>query len=669
MKKFLFLLLLLPTLVQAQFTYVTNNSTITITGYTGPGGAVTIPDTLDGLPVTCIGSNAFEQATSVTNITISTNVTSILDWAFYYCSSLTEITIPGSVTNLGPYGFEFCSSLTNVIILNGLTRIENSTFGYCHSLSSVELPESIASIDSSAFGYCDSLTHFNLSCNVTNLGMEVFYGCSSLVAINVDVLNPVYSSASGIVFNKDQTALVQYPPALRGGYLVPDTVTSIKDRAFSGCGGLTSITITTNIVSIGSYAFYDCILTNVEIPSSVTSLSTGLFELCHSLAHVSLPNTLTNIGMSAFSDCSSLNGVIIPAGVSTIGPYAFFTCDSLTSLTVPNNVTNIGPRAFASCVRLVEINVGSLNPYYTSASGVLFDKTLTVLLQCPGGKSGGYAIPGSVKYVGDDAFTYCINLTGISIPTSVTNLGTYAFANSALRSVTVPGSITSWGNSTFQSCTSLTNAVILDGVTSIGNAAFYLCSSLTNVVIPNTVTNLGSSAFANCSRLARVILSDNLVSIGAAAFRNCVKLTSVTIPDSVVLMAYEAFQNCTALPGIYFKGNPPALGSFVFNGDNKATVYYLPSTTGWGTTFGDLPAVLWNPQVQTTGNNFGVRTNKYGFTIAGTSNLVIVVESCTNLGNPSWTPVGTNTLRNGLSYFSDARWTNYPTRFYRLRSP
>jgi hypothetical protein len=107
----------------------------------------------------------------------------------------------------------------------------------------------------------------------------------------------------------------------------------------------------------------------------------------------------------------------------------------------------------------------------------------------------------------------------------------------------------------------------------------------------------------------------------------------------------------------------------VFDGDINATVYYLLGTTGWGPTLGGRPTVLWNPQVPTSDASFGVRTNGFGFTITGSSNLVIVVEVCVNLAHPIWSPVGTNTLTGGSSYFSDPKWTNYPGRFYRLRSP
>jgi hypothetical protein len=107
----------------------------------------------------------------------------------------------------------------------------------------------------------------------------------------------------------------------------------------------------------------------------------------------------------------------------------------------------------------------------------------------------------------------------------------------------------------------------------------------------------------------------------------------------------------------------------VFSGGSNATAYYLPGTTGWGTTFGGRPAVLWSPRVQTSSASFGVLTNAFGFTIAGSTNLVVVIEACTNVANPTWSPVGTNTLTGGSSYFSDPQWTNYPARFYRLRSP
>jgi len=109
----------------------------------------------------------------------------------------------------------------------------------------------------------------------------------------------------------------------------------------------------------------------------------------------------------------------------------------------------------------------------------------------------------------------------------------------------------------------------------------------------------------------------------------------------------------------------------VFDGDNNVIVYYLPGTTGWSdfaNNTGVLTA-LWLPQVQTSDASFGVQANQFGFNINWARGQTLVVEACTDLSNPVWTPVATNTLTGGSSYFSDSQWTNYPGRFYRLRSP
>jgi hypothetical protein len=106
----------------------------------------------------------------------------------------------------------------------------------------------------------------------------------------------------------------------------------------------------------------------------------------------------------------------------------------------------------------------------------------------------------------------------------------------------------------------------------------------------------------------------------------------------------------------------------VFSGDN-ATVYYLPSSTGWGSTFDGLPAELWNPQIQASGASFGVQNNRFGFNITGTTNISIVVQACTNLANPAWVALQNVTLTNGSFYFSDSQWTNFPGRYYRISAP
>jgi hypothetical protein len=342
-----------------------------------------------------------------------------------------------------------------------------------------------------------------------------------------------------------------------------------------------------------------------------TTCVTGLLPL---LLLLTLPAAVeaqftyvTNNGAITITGYTGSGGVVIIPNkitgmpVTSIGPSAFQFNSRLTSVAITNSVTSIGDGAFAACPSLTAITVDVVNPVFSSVAGVLHTKSQTTLVQYPGGKAGAYTISNTVTSIGNWAFASCTGLTSVTIGNKVADIGVYAFE---------------------------------------------FCTNLSSVTIPNSVINIAFGAFEVCSKLITVTIGNRLASIGDYAFEFCTNLTAV-----------------------YFTGNAASVGSTVFFGDSKATVYYLPGTIGWASTFAGVPAVLWNPQVQTSRASFGVRTNRFGFDIAGSSNLVLVVEACTNLANPLWSPVGTNTLTSGSSYFSDPRWTNLTRRFYRLRSP
>jgi hypothetical protein len=339
-----------------------------------------------------------------------------------------------------------------------------------------------------------------------------------------------------------------------------------------------------------------------------------------------IPASVTKIGDWAFALCFNLVGVTIPAGVTSIGADAFWNCYGLTNIAIPAGVTNIGEDAFSFCYGLAAITVDADNAFYGSTNGVLFDKSQSTLIQYPlGGAGGSYAIPGSVTHLGDDAFAGAF-LTNIMIPATVTSIGDYVFWN----------------------CHSLTGIAIPASVTSISEGSFASCDNLTSVTIPNSVTNIGESAFQSCTSLA-----------------------SVTIPGSVTSFGVFAFESCASLDGVYFTGNAPGVDSTVFESDNNTTAYYLPGSAGWDdfSTNAGIPAVLWNPLIQTGDGGFGVQNNQFGFNITGTNNFTVVVEACTNLAGPVWIPLQTNTLANGFFSFSDPQWTNYPCRYYGLGFP
>ena len=372
---------------------------------------------------------------------------------------------------------------------------------------------------------------------------------------------------------------------------------------------------------------------SVIIPATITSwpvtcIGVDAFGFS-GLSNISIPDSITNIEGSAFEGCSNLTSVIIPGSVTGIGCYAFWSCTSLTNLMIGKGVTNIGGAAFSKCTQLAAITVDTLNSAFSSVDGVLVSSGKSALIAFPSGKGQTYSTLDSVTSIGDYAFWSCARLTNITIGNSVTNIGRQSFAE----------------------CTGLVSATLGSNVATIGGLAFNDCSSLTSVSIPDSVSSIGSG-----------------LAPAGGAFGFCTALTKVTVGKSITNIGDYAFVFCHSLASLYFRGNSPNQGAQVFWSDN-ATVYYLPGTTGWGPTFGGLPAVLWNPQAQTGDASFGVRQNRFGFNITGTAGIPIVVEASADLAARLWVPLQSCMLTNGLIYFSDPQWANYASRFYRIRSP
>lgn len=199
--------------VRAQYTFETNNGTITITQYTGPGGDVTIPDTITGLSVSGIGESAFYHCSSVTNIIIPNGVTSIGGWAFSWATNLTSITLPTSVTNIAQSAFNYCTSLTSIAIPNRVITIEPYVFYRCSSLTSITIPNTVTSIGEAAFAECHGLNRVTIGNNVTTLGNRAFYTCRSLTGAYFAGNAPNLGTN---VFGAGTTATIYYLPGTTG---------------------------------------------------------------------------------------------------------------------------------------------------------------------------------------------------------------------------------------------------------------------------------------------------------------------------------------------------------------------------------------------------------------------------------------------------------------------
>ena len=556
-------------------------------GYKGtkPTGNVTINSRTRG-----IAGAAFSGCSDLTSVTIPNSVTSIGNYAFHGCSGLKSITIPNSVTSIGDYAFRVCSGLTSVIIPNSVTSIGESAFSGCSGLKSVTIGNSVTSIGTNAFSDCIGLTSVAIGNSVTSIGYGAFSGCSSLTSVTI-----------------------------------PNSVTSIGDYAFSGCSGLTSITIPESVISIGTGAFSGTRWYNAQPdgilyidnlllgykgtkPTGDVIINSGtrviadyaLFN-CSDLTSVTIPNSVTSIGDYAFRGCSGLTSITIPESVTSIGDCAFWGCSGLTDVTIPNSVTSIGWGAFVYCSGLTSIKVEDENTKYDSrndCNAIIETETNTLIAGCQ-----NTIIPNSVTSI-VAAFEGCTGLTSVTIPESVTSIGSNAFFDcSGLTSFTIPNSVTSIGNNAFYGCSGLTDVwCYAESVPITGSQVFYnsSISSATlhvpegsvkayrttepwswfgNIVpIPSlaitfadanfkascvanwdtngdgelskqeaaAVTDLGTAFKGNttityCNELQYFT---GLTTIDNYAFYNCSNLTSITIPESVTSIGDRAFYGC-----------------------------------------------------------------------------------------------------------------------------
>ena len=565
---------------------------------------------------------------SVTYNGTNYSVTSIGYAAFSYCTGLTEISIPNSVTSIGEWAFNCCTGLTEVTIPNSVTSIGYSAFEYCSGLTEVTIPNSVTSIGSSAF---DKTPFYN---NLQD-GL-IYFGC----------------------------VLYEYKGTMPSNMVIDikEGTVSVSPSAFSGCTGLTEVTIPNSITSIGTSAFYGCtglttVNFNAENCTSMGSYSSPVFEGCSNLTTVNIGEAVKMIPNCAFYNCTGLTSVIIPNSITSIGRSAFYGCTFLTEVTIPNSVTSIGERAFSGCTGLTTVNFNAENCTTMGTSSYPVFEGCTNLKTLNIGES--------VKIIPDNAFRECTGLTSVTIGNSVTSIGSYAFygcniAKTIWLTNTPPNGYKNVSSKVHyvanEQYKGLSNVKIYPYISSLFETggvryvpvspsertcdAIDCCydSTATNIQIDSIVLykgvamtvkevmpytlynqdyiktlsinnsgNIGNYACYDCDSISSAILTNN-GNVGEEAFYSCKNLTTVSLGDSIKSIGSNAFENCTTLSKIVIPNGVISIGVSTFNGCTSMTKAIVGNgvTSIGSSAFGgcaSLDSIYIGRKVATVGEN------------------------------------------------------------------
>ena len=435
------------------------------------------------------------------------SVASIDSWAFDCCYSLTSVSIPNSVTAIGTGAFSWCLFISSINIPEGITSLENHTFYACLSLTDIVIPNTVNTIGKYAFAYCEDLASIQLPSSLTELDTCAFYHCKSLNAVSF-----------------------------------PNGLTRIGAWAFDSCVNLSNITLPEGLTTMEKSAFRECSgLQYAELPSSLAVLDTAVFEYCTSLTSVNLPNGLTRIGGWAFDSCVNLSSITLPESLTTIEKSAFLY-SGLTSVTIPDNVTKIDYFAFYGCNALETLNFNAVNCQDFGRSSYTDENDNRIWTNPFGNSLTTVNIGNNVQRLPDYFIMGCSNLSSITLPNNITEIGRNAFAYSGLTSVDLPSSLAVLDTAVFAYCASLTSVSFPNGLTRIGAWAFDSCVNLSSITLPESLTTIELSAF-RYSGLTSVTIPDNVTEIDGFAFYGCNALTEATIGESVTTIGEGAFWN------------------------------------------------------------------------------------------------------------------------------
>lgn len=585
-------------------------------------------------PVTTIGTSAFEYCTNLQTVTLPSSITTINQDAFYSCSKLGDINLPEGLTTIGLRAFYNCN-LDTIIIPSTVTTIGNKAF-YNNPLKSITwLPSgssiSTGTVEDSPFYNSNGskVTSFTFGPNVktvpsyicykmslldtvvlppsvSSLGQYAFYYCTNLKSINL----PVTQKTLPASFFEGCSSLESIE--------LPATLTTISSDAFYGCSKLANVNLHEGITTINTRAFYNCKLDTIIIPSTVTSIGSKAFQGNPTTSVTWLPKTCS-IGSDDsapfYSTNSKITSFVFGDSVQTIPGYLCYSMNLIDTIVLPPSVKSLGTYAFAFCTRLKSINL----PVTQQTLPASFLEGCTSL--------ESIELPATLTTISTDAFYGCSKLANVNLHEGITTINTRAFYNCKLAEITIPSTVTSIGSKAFQgnpttavtwlpktcsistgdaapfystsskitsftfgdsvqtipgylcySMNKLENVVLPENLTTIGQYAFNGCSLLKDVAIPASVSSIGTYAFAFCTSIKHFEFPAGIKTLTASVLEGCTALEEVIIPASVTTINQDAFYNCSKLMAIHnYAITPQTITERAVTNVNKHTcILYVP---------------------------------------------------------------------------------------------
>lgn len=501
-------------------------------------------------------------ADKIKKITFEKGITSISNRAFYGCGALQSAALPNTVTTIGESAFENCVSLTSLPLGTGACTVGDSAFRGCTGLESLTIPEGVTSVGAGAFDGCFQAQRLKVPKSLTEIGRGAFRGCRELKEISVTAGNPAFADDGNCLISTDGVLLMGNADSV-----IPadGSVHTIGMDAFRASEELQTVTIPNSVKVIEDYAFLECTgLAQVDFGTGLTRIGLGAFQGCTSLKKVQLPDSLTEIGTCAFSGCPMLDEVNFPEDLESLGSWAF-AGTAIRSVSLSRTVEFVGINPFRGCRDLVSISVNYRNRNYKAQGNCLIGSSDKVLIS---GCNTSQIPDGAVTTIGRDAFRE-LDVLVLTIPDSVQNIETYAFADSALESICLGAGVKNIQGNPLTGCKQL-SFISVSGENAVYRAAGNCLLTGTTLVagcaetqISQEVTEIGTEAFSGTA-ITEIVLPEGVTHIHKRAFFGCAELTTADLPDSLTYIGESAFE----LSGLKYLslGPLPEIESYAFLG-------------------------------------------------------------------------------------------------------